>query len=55
MAPSETDGTKCLKILIGHHGVNVKSRKSIRASMISCHSSAFMTRPGELLHVKKFE
>ncbi len=53
MTPNKTDGTKCLKTLIGHHDVDVKRRKSIRTLMAGGCSFAFSTRHGELSRMKK--
>jgi hypothetical protein len=53
MASDEGNGTNCLEMLIRHHGVDVKSRKSIWMLVVGVCSSAFLTRHGELLRVKK--
>jgi hypothetical protein len=53
MTPNKTDGTKCLKMLIGHHGVDVKRRQSIRTLMVGGCSFAFLMRHGELSRMKK--
>jgi hypothetical protein len=52
-ASDEGNGTKCLKTLIRHHGVDVKSRKSIWTLVVGGCSSAFSTWHGELSRVKK--
>jgi hypothetical protein len=46
--------SKCLKMLIRHHGVDVKRRKSIWTLVVGGCSSAFSTRHGELSRVKKY-
>ncbi len=53
MTPNKADGTKCLKTLIGHHGVDVQRRKSICTLMVGGCSFAFLTRHGELSRMKK--
>jgi hypothetical protein len=55
MASNKADGTKCLKMLIHHHGVDVKSRKSIRMLVVGGYSSAFSMQHGELSLVKHYE
>jgi hypothetical protein len=51
--PNKADGTKCLNALIGHHYVNVQSRKSIWTLIVGGCTIAFPMRHGELLHMKK--
>jgi hypothetical protein len=53
MTPNKADGTKCLKTLIGHHGVDVQRRKSIWTLMVGGCSFAFSMRHGELSRMKK--
>jgi hypothetical protein len=53
MTPNKADGTKCLKTLIGHHGVDVQSSKSIWTLMVGGCSFAFSTWHGEVSRMKK--
>jgi hypothetical protein len=38
LTSKKTNGTKCLRTLIRHHGLDVKSRKSIWALAVVCSS-----------------
>ncbi len=45
--------TRLMAQSIGHHWVNIQSRKSIRCLMIGSCSFAFSSWHGEMLHMKK--
>jgi hypothetical protein len=53
MAPNEADGTKCLKMLIRHHGVDVQCRKSIWTLVVGSSSFAFSMQHMVNCHIKK--
>jgi hypothetical protein len=53
MTPQKANGTKCLKMLIGHHYMNVQSRKSIWTLMVGGCSFAFSMWHGDLSRMKK--
>jgi hypothetical protein len=55
MTPNKTDGTKCLKTLIRHHDVDVKSGKSIWLLSVGYGFFAFATWHGAFLCIKNYE